>query len=76
MTKNKSSKLEKGFRKDGLTVQGSSPGKALTQEQRREFDNYFRGEGMSREFAERHYRLSESLSISPSDKQLRELLRY
>lgn len=46
----------------------------MTEEQGREFDNYFRGKGMSLEFAERHYRLSGSLSISPSERQLRALM--
>lgn len=76
MPRDKASKLIKGFSKTGVYVQGSPPGEALTPEQLREFNNYFRGKGMSREFYERHYNPNGSVSITPSKKALRALFQY
>ena len=65
MPREKYSKLTR-FLRNSLSVQPSAPGTGLTKEEAREFDNYFQGKGMSREFFLKHYRPRDSFSLAPS----------
>lgn len=65
MSREKDSKLTR-FSRNSLTIMPSPPGTGLTKEEKREFDNYFRGKGMSREFYLKHYRPYSGLTLTPS----------